>query len=80
VVSHDQQGREPVFVNDRPHPEKFGADIAHRQEERVARLFDPRDRHAFGRFAHGGDHRRIEGDPLYRQLIGTERRHEKASV
>ena len=46
----------------------------------MARLFDARDGQAFGRLAHRGDHRGIEGHALHRQLVGAERRHEQAAV
>ena len=46
----------------------------------MARLLDARDRQAFGRLAHRGDHRGIEGHALHRQLVGAERRHEQAAV
>ena len=58
VISHDEHGGEPVFVDHRPQPEELGARVAHGREERVPRLLDARDRHAFGRLAHRGDHRR----------------------
>ena len=80
VISDDQHGGQAVFVDHRPEPEEFGAGVAHRREECVARFFDARDGHAFGRLAHRGDHRGIEGHALHGQFVGAERRHEQAAV
>ena len=80
VIADDEHGGQALFVDHRPEPEEFRAGVAHRREERVARFFDARHRHAFGRLAHRGDHRGIEGHALHRQFVGAERCHEQAAV